>query len=56
MYISVTDLAEEAGVGETTVIRFCKKIGFKGYQGFKLAIAQSQKSDIPEKNEGNSLI
>ena len=56
MYISVTDLAEEAGVGETTVIRFCKKIGFKGYQGFKLAIAQSQKSDIPEKNEENSLI
>lgn len=56
MYISVTDLAEEAGVGETTVIRFCKKIGFKGYQGFKLAIAQNQKSDTPDKNENNSLI
>ena len=28
MYISVTDLAEEARVGETTVIRFCKKNRF----------------------------
>lgn len=41
MYYSVTDLAEKANVGETTVIRFCRKLGFRGYQEFKLAIAQN---------------
>ncbi|MFD0710741.1 MurR/RpiR family transcriptional regulator [Paenibacillus sp. GCM10027626] len=37
---TVTDLAEKAAVGETSVIRFCRKLGFHGYHEFKLAIAQ----------------
>lgn len=37
---TVTDLAERAGVGETSVIRFCRKLGFRGYHEFKLSIAQ----------------
>ena len=41
MYYSLNDLAEEAGVGETTVLRFCKKIGLEGYQELKLNIAQT---------------
>ncbi|GEL77061.1 MurR/RpiR family transcriptional regulator [Tenuibacillus multivorans] len=41
IYFSVTDLADEVGVGETTVLRFCRKIGLKGYQEFKLTIAQN---------------
>lgn len=41
VYSSVTDLAEKSGVGETTVIRFCRKLGFRGYQEFKLAVAQN---------------
>jgi DNA-binding MurR/RpiR family transcriptional regulator len=40
IYYSVTDLADIAEVGETTVLRFCRKIGLKGYQEFKLAIAK----------------
>lgn len=40
IYCSVTELAEKAGVGETTVLRFCRKIGFNGFQDFKLALAQ----------------
>lgn len=40
VYSSITDLAETADVGETTVIRFCRKLGFRGFQEFKLAIAQ----------------
>jgi DNA-binding MurR/RpiR family transcriptional regulator len=40
VYSSVTDLAEMAGVGETTVIRFCRKLGYRGYQEFKLSVAQ----------------
>jgi len=42
IYYSVTELAEYSQVGETTVIRFCRKIGFKGYQEFKLALVQNQ--------------
>ncbi|KKI92100.1 transcriptional regulator [Bacillus sp. SA1-12] len=41
VYSSVTDLAEKSGVGETSVIRFCRKLGFKGFQEFKLTVAQN---------------
>lgn len=40
MFASVTDVAERAGVGEATVIRLCRKLGYQGYQEFKLSIAQ----------------
>ncbi|HEY4553681.1 MAG TPA: MurR/RpiR family transcriptional regulator [Bacillaceae bacterium] len=41
LYSTVTDLSEKVRVGETTIIRFCRKLGYRGYQEFKLAIAQS---------------
>ena len=40
MYNSLTELSERCAVGEATILRFCRKIGFNGYQDFKLAIAQ----------------
>ncbi|ALC89328.1 transcriptional regulator [Bacillus sp. FJAT-18017] len=40
IYCSVTELADKADVGETTVLRLCRKIGFTGFQDFKLALAQ----------------
>ncbi|MGM0753133.1 MAG: MurR/RpiR family transcriptional regulator [Bacillota bacterium] len=57
LYYSVTDLADVAEVGETTVLRFCRKIGMKGYQEFKLAIAKdlsslSQEESDPSKPTG----
>ncbi len=51
IYHSVTELAEHSKVGETTVIRFCRKIGFKGYQEFKLALAQNQTMKKMEANK-----
>ena len=39
VYQSVTELAEAAGVGEASVIRLCRDLGFKGFQDFKLALA-----------------
>ena len=53
IYYSVTDLADEAGVGETTVLRFCRKIGLKGYQEFKLTIAQNL-SESDERDKDNT--
>ncbi len=36
---TVTELAEEAGSSEASVIRFCREQGFASFQGFKLALA-----------------
>lgn len=41
IYYSITELAEAAGVAESTVIRFCQSLGLKGYQAFKLELARS---------------
>ncbi len=40
-YMSISELAEECGVAEATVSRFCKRLNYKGYNAFKLAIANS---------------
>jgi DNA-binding MurR/RpiR family transcriptional regulator len=49
MYQSITELSEMCGVGEATILRFCRKIGLKGYQEFKLVLAQ----ELAVKNTGN---
>ena len=36
----IVDLASRSEVSEPTVIRFCKAIGFDGFQSFKLQLAQ----------------
>lgn len=41
LYMSITDLAEQCGVGDTTVFRFCKTLHLGGYQNFKMLLAQS---------------
>ncbi|HET7580293.1 MAG TPA: MurR/RpiR family transcriptional regulator [Bacillales bacterium] len=37
---SITGLADNVDVAESTVFRLCKRIGFDGYQGFKIALAR----------------
>ncbi|HET7626783.1 MAG TPA: MurR/RpiR family transcriptional regulator, partial [Bacillales bacterium] len=37
---SITELAERVGVAESTIFRLCKKIGFDGYQAFKISLAR----------------
>ena len=36
----IVDLAQQAGVSEPTVVRFCRAVGCRGFQDFKLALAQ----------------
>lgn len=43
---SITQLADQAGVSESAIVRFAKKIGFNGYQDLKIALIQ-QKRTIP---------
>ncbi len=39
IHFSITELAEESGVSETTVFRVCNKLGYKGYQDLKINLA-----------------
>ncbi|MEW8978891.1 MAG: MurR/RpiR family transcriptional regulator [Symbiobacterium sp.] len=53
IFDSVTDLAEKAGVGETTVLRFCRTLGCRGYQEFKLLLARDE--SLGARNLGEDL-
>lgn len=37
---SITTLASSCGVSSTTVSRFCRRIGLKGYRNFRIALAK----------------
>lgn len=51
IYKTLQEVSEEVNVGEATVLRFCRKIGYDGFQNLKLEIAkensftQEKKSD-----------
>lgn len=45
IYLSIVDLADACGVGESSVFRFCKTMKLKGYQEFRIVLAQSISSD-----------
>ena len=40
-YLSITTLAENSGVSEATITRFCRSLGLSGYNEFKLALAKA---------------
>ncbi|MDH4268670.1 MAG: MurR/RpiR family transcriptional regulator, partial [Deltaproteobacteria bacterium] len=40
IYQSISELAENAGTSEPTVIRFCRALGFSGFQDLKIQLAQ----------------
>ena len=60
IYMSVTELAERINVGESTVLRFCRKVGYKGYQDFKLTVAQyvgtNQEKEISYEKSLNKIV
>ncbi len=39
--MGITELAAASGVAEATVSRFCRRLGCKGYNAFRLAVANS---------------
>lgn len=50
-YLSVTELADKSGVGETTVLRFCRKLNYKGFQDFKISLARASYQQIQHPDE-----
>lgn len=62
LFMSITELAEECGVAEASVHRFCRTMGVKGYQEFKMKLSLGVSSDgevLTEKeyesHENNSM-
>jgi len=46
IHSTISEIAEDLGVADATVFRFCKRIGFKGYQAMKITIASELSSPI----------
>lgn len=42
--MSITELAKKIGTSEATLVRFVRKIGYSGYQQFRLALAKESAS------------
>ncbi len=55
IYFSVSELANKVEVSDSTIIRFCKNVGFNGYQEFKLFVAQDLVVPIENINEDIQL-
>lgn len=43
LFMSITELADSCGVGETSVFRFCRTVGLGGYQEFKMQLSLSMR-------------
>ncbi len=56
IYMSITDLAVATGVAEATVLRFCRSLGFNGYQEFRLSLAQGIIEIGHEEPEGTGYV
>jgi DNA-binding MurR/RpiR family transcriptional regulator len=52
VYGSISDLADKAGVGETSVLRFCRDVGYRGFQEFKLVLVQESARTEVRGSEG----
>ena len=51
IYASVNEVAAVAAVSEATVMRFCRILGFKGFQDFKIALAREMVIPSPRFHE-----
>ena len=49
-FLSISELAEASGVAEATVSRFCRRLGYQGYNAFKLAVANDTAKQSPWAN------
>jgi len=48
IHLSITKMAENAGVSEATVVKFCQHIGYSGYQELKIILAQAGEKEHGE--------
>lgn len=51
IHSTITQVAEDLNVADATVFRFCKRIGFKGYQALKISLASEIINPIEDIHE-----
>jgi RpiR family carbohydrate utilization transcriptional regulator len=51
IYQSISELAENAGTSEPTVLRFCRALGFQGYHDLKIRLAQDLVPEVKNIHE-----
>jgi len=51
VHSTINEVAEDLSVAEATVFRFCKRIGFKGYQAMKISLASEVIEPIQQIHE-----
>jgi DNA-binding MurR/RpiR family transcriptional regulator len=54
IYESITEIAEKTESSEASVIRMCRKLGYKGFQDLKISIARNFVTPLEEIHEGIS--
>lgn len=50
---TISELSQEIGVSESTIFKFVKKIGYAGFQDFKISLASNYKSDSEQITKTN---
>lgn len=51
VHYTINQIADDLTIAEATVFRFCKRIGFKGFQALKIALASEANHAIEEIHE-----
>lgn len=56
-YQSITEVVEESGIGYGTIVRFCQRLGCRGFQEFKIVMARDGAVSAfnQEDNTGNDV-
>lgn len=54
-FMSITQLADECGVAEATVSRFCRNLNLKGFNAFKLELAKQAGAGAVQGQQSHSL-
>lgn len=51
LHLPITELAEKIGVSEATIVRMCKKMGFRGFQELKITLVTEKIQPIKTVHE-----
>jgi DNA-binding MurR/RpiR family transcriptional regulator len=58
VFQSITELVDSSGIGYGSIMRFCKKLGYAGFQDFKVHLAQDlavEESQLKRRDEQDYL-
>lgn len=51
IHLTINQIADELNIAESTIFRFCQRIGFKGFQAFKISLASEVVTPLKDIHE-----